>query len=546
MSKRLEKMKLVKGMKWERQDDLDNIGVPSYELAKDAIKEGKFDLAKDIVDYIYFWELKFVRDAGCDIVGGFPQYIMTNFGEETLYPIYRMLLIKQRGATTWPVPPVGKHDMTPFDYAMQHALWMVRPHRMGREDGTGGFVVEEYDDRWEVIWDPCYTGGRTRRGDPISSTPAHTQPPFNYTTNKVPHFWTWGKTGVTGYCIHCTLLHELLDTEQTGGYLGQWVSGYPENPWDSCRYITHKNLDWIPEKYYARLGKVKPKPTSKEPAPKDPKLIKVTHSHELGPYWKVTDGDVWWNMVPRIKKAIDEGNKEKAVKLVDMLNAEMALWGATYPLRWNWTWIDLVAEKWGYNELYHALRSIYSRMEPPLPPEAPVVTKTTIPSAEVRAKRAAAWGRGDLSGPDHEGSVKTIDEPDRIVMELRPCGSAGRSLVKSGKRSEVDQIVAKELLLEARLNPTNAVTEPPYNLKVTTERHAVGWNKLGVPHICTRCCVHFEIDAINRNGGYLTTVIDRPENHTDPNCRWYFYKDLDKIPEEYYTRIGARKPAPQK
>ena len=59
MSKGLDKLKLVKGRKWERMDDLDNIGVSTYALLKDAIKEGKTDLAKDIADYLYFWELKF-------------------------------------------------------------------------------------------------------------------------------------------------------------------------------------------------------------------------------------------------------------------------------------------------------------------------------------------------------------------------------------------------------------------------------------------------------------------------------------------------------
>ncbi|MFC2044626.1 hypothetical protein ACFLT8_05495 [Chloroflexota bacterium] len=67
---------------------------------------------------------------------------------------------------------------------------------------------------------------------------------------------------------------------------------------------------------------------------------------------------------------------------------------------------------------------------------------------------------------------------------------------------------------------------------------------MGIPHYCARCCVHFEMGAVARTG-YLTEVVERPENATDPNCRWFFYKKLDDIPEEYYTRIGARKPAHQ-
>ena len=46
MSERLDKVKLVKGHKWERMDPLDNIGVSTYALIKDAIHEGKNELAK--------------------------------------------------------------------------------------------------------------------------------------------------------------------------------------------------------------------------------------------------------------------------------------------------------------------------------------------------------------------------------------------------------------------------------------------------------------------------------------------------------------------
>lgn len=545
MSERLNKLKLVKGFKWERMDSLDNIGVPTYTLIKDAIEEGKNDLAKDLIDYVYFWEIKYVRDSNIDLVGGFPHFWMTRYGEEQLYEIYRKVLLSQFGKSSWPEHPIGMHDLSPFDIAMEHALWMVRIHRMGREDGTKGFVLEEYEDRWEVIWDPCYTGGRTRRGDPISSTPPHTAAPFDYTTNVIPHSWTWGKTGVTGYCIHCNLYHEMMDTEQTGGYLAQWVSGYPENPWDPCRYIVYKDVDWIPEKYYTRIGKVKPEPKAPIPEFKNvSKPIKSTPSDELGPFWKVTDGEHWINTVPRLKTALDAGNKEKALKLVDILNAETAFWHSQYPLRFNWSWMDAIVENHGYDELNYALRSIYSRMEPPLTPDEIKLSKDSIPSAEERARKAAAWGRGDLSGPNAEGSVRIIDEADRIVMELNPCGSVGLNLVGVEQWSDVTKEVCKELIMPddpAFAGSRPPLTEPPFNYKVTTEAHPVAWGKVGIPHFCARCCVQFEKAAIARTG-YLTTVIERPENHTDPNCRWFFYKNLDDVPEEFYARIGAKKP----
>ena len=44
----------------------------------------------------------------------------------------------------------------------------------------------------------------------------------------------------------------------------------------------------------------------------------------------------------------------------------------------------------------------------------------------------------------------------------------------------------------------------------------------------------------------LASSIERAANNTDPTCRWLFYKDVDKIPEKYYERIGQKKPARSK
>lgn len=531
MSQRLDKVKLVKGRKWERMDPLDNVGVSTYALIKDAINEERTDLAQDLIDYLYFWELKFQRDANNDIVGGFPSFVMANYGEDGLFDVYHEVMMRSQGTTVWPRPPIKKRDVTNLEWTLDYAARMVGPHRMGRHDGTEGFMFEEYEDRYEISWDPCYSGGRARRGDPISNIPPHSAPPYNFAVSKVPHPWSWGKTGVSGYCIHCCILHEIMDTEQTGGYMQQWVCGYSENAWDPCKYIVYKELDWIPEEYYARIGKTKPASTSNKPAPKNPKLIKVSHSDELGTRFI--------NVLPMLKKAVNKGDKEQALKLLDRLDAQMWIWAVQYPIRWNWAWIDLIVDKYGYNELYHILRSIPSWLEPPLAPGNPKAGKENIPSAEERVRKAALWGRGDRSGPDLS-SVKIIDEPDKIVMELNPCGSVGYGLTLRDNVPDfiVDEI--KNLNMHIYLTlPVTPLTEPPFNFKVTTERHPVAWNKIGIPHMCTRCCVQFEMGAVARTG-YLTTIIERSENPKDPNCRWLFYKDVDDIPEKYYTRIGAK------
>lgn len=533
MSKQLDKVKLVKGRQWERQDPLDTIGVSTNTLIKEAIQEGKNKLAKDLIDYFYWWETKIVKDTNIDLSNGLGSFFMASYGEHDLYEDLMTVMKRGFGLTSWPPKQAKKRDVPGLGAALEHAGEMVRTNRMGKNDGIGGFTIEEYEDRYEVLWDPCYSGGMARRGDPTLCTPPRTGTPYNYAVNKEPHTWTGGRTGMMGWCLHCPVLHELMEIEHTGGYLSQWIVGY-KDPWAPCSYICYKEVDWVPEEYYTRLGRTKPKVTSPIPKFKDTtKPINVKHSDELGPAYIST--------VRKVKEAIDAGNKKEALQLADQLHAEMAIRLPTPPLMLAWAWMDIIVDKYGYSELYHALRSVYSPMEPPLAPDEPRPTKAQLPTALERARKAALWGRGDRSGPDGS-SVTIIDEPDRIVMELKPCGSGGRSLMTIDKMDEVSETLAKEF--KAPGLTRGPLTGPPWNLGVTTEAHPVAWGKVGIPHLCTRCCVHFEMAAIARHG-YLTTVIDRPANGTDPNCRWYFYKDLDDVPEEYYTRIGARKPARQ-
>ncbi|MFC2044625.1 hypothetical protein ACFLT8_05490 [Chloroflexota bacterium] len=457
MSKQLDKVKLVKGTRWERMDPLDNIGVSTYALIKDAIREGKNELAKDLADYAYFWEIKFVKDINHDFSSGFPEFVRVNYGEYAAHEYHKEAMIRSRG---WHLPftekpVIKKRDRSPYDYSMEYAWRMLKFHRSGKNDGVGGFTIEEYEDRYELVWDPCYSGGRSRRGDPITGTPPRTGPPYNYNGNQVPHTWTWGKTGVPGNCPHCTWIHNIADAEQRG-YL-QWVSGYSENPWRPCTYIAYKDVDWIPEECYTRIGMTKPKPTSPVPKFQDTtKLIKVIHSDELGPDWVPT--------LTMLKNAIDAGNKGEALKLVDNLHVEQ---GWTHRPTGAWAWMDLVVDKYGYNELYHALRWIYSPYNPPPSPDEPRPTKASIPSAEDRARKAALWGRSDWSGPNEECSVHIIDEPDRIVMELNPCGSGGKGLMRT-EREERGYHEVKFWRPERV-----PLTGPPYNLKVTTVSHPV-------------------------------------------------------------------------
>jgi hypothetical protein len=41
--------------------------------------------------------------------------------------------------------------------------------------------------------------------------------------------------------------------------------------------------------------------------------------------------------------------------------------------------------------------------------------------------------------------------------------------------------------------------------------------------------------------GFPSKIVDYQDDPKAP-CRWYFYKKPELVPEEFYTRLGMKKP----
>jgi hypothetical protein len=134
--------------------------------------------------------------------------------------------------------------------------------------------------------------------------------------------------------------------------------------------------------------------------------------------------------------------------------------------------------------------------------------------------------RGHLVGPARDGNFELWEERDRWVVRFDPCGSGGRSV-----RGDVIEGTAPRM-------------EAPYNYSVTEKEHDWAWNKKGVCYYCAHCCILMEqmpIDAF----GYPVRIVTPPTypEQREAKCTWYMYKDPAEIPEEYYLRVGRKKPS---
>ena len=143
-------------------------------------------------------------------------------------------------------------------------------------------------------------------------------------------------------------------------------------------------------------------------------------------------------------------------------------------------------------------------------------------SAEELLQLTVEGLRGEFFGPELLGDLEVSEEDDRYVLAFDPCGTGGRM------RRGVPQF------------GTPARTEPPYSFGLSHEAHDWSWNEKGVCLYCTHCADVNELLPIDRVGRPMR-VTEHPRNPGD-KCRWYIYKKPELIPEEFYRRVGRRRP----
>jgi len=231
-----------------RTDSPDTLGIPTQNLIEEAIDKGDYEEAKNL-NRTSLNEFKALHDLYCDWVWDMLSKISDRFGENEVYTILRATQEKWMLKRTWKA--FSKMDVkTQVDLTAE----VMRTHRCGpKQDGE--LIISEDQEKYSITMDPCGSGGRMRRGDPIDGTPSRLGPPYNFGVTKQKHSWSWGKKGVPLYCTHCAV-NEILPIEW-GGY-PLWVTDYNQDEKQPCRWLFYKKPNQIPEKYWTRLGKQKP------------------------------------------------------------------------------------------------------------------------------------------------------------------------------------------------------------------------------------------------------------------------------------------------
>lgn len=135
----------------------------------------------------------------------------------------------------------------------------------------------------------------------------------------------------------------------------------------------------------------------------------------------------------------------------------------------------------------------------------------SLPPA-LRAAFLAEHLRFHFSGSDREGSVQIVEEPDRYRLIFDPCGSGGAMRRES---------LANDMDVFSTASPLT-------------------WGRTGeVPAYCAHCAFN-ELTSVNRVGYPLWVTEFNPD--AGKPCGWSVFKDPDKIPANYFSRLSLHPP----
>jgi hypothetical protein len=208
-----------------RQDDAKELVIPTWTLIRRAIRAGKAGEALTFLDYAC-WETKTQHDSLCSFVDG----VLTHLASLNEEEIYKVLRKRYE-----PVIRRWLSDTPGVKESLERGTEYQRSH-------GGNFTLTEEPDRYVLRCDPCGSGGQLRRTKDVGKM-------------KKGYSWTWGKSGIPYYCVHCCVMWEILPVELRGYPLRITLIG--EKPEDPCVHLYYKKPELIPEEYFTRIGKKK-------------------------------------------------------------------------------------------------------------------------------------------------------------------------------------------------------------------------------------------------------------------------------------------------
>ncbi len=201
-------------------------------------------------------------------------------------------------------------------------------------------------------------------------------------------------------------------------------------------------------------------------------------------------------------EAIEAGNKTRASELALRMQEEFRHLHDGY-MFWVSGLQSYIYRRCGVDALEEAEREAHTTEAKVVfkPPE-----KTDIRS---RVEHLAAGLRG------HMQPISIVETEDRVSLSMKPCGSGERLIQMQGY-------------------------SPNVGLAKIKEPHRITWGMTDLPIYCVHCPVMEALEFESTGNVGSVHVVTPPLGHGA--CEFVFFKNPQEIPEEFYARIGKKKP----
>ena len=201
-------------------------GLSTWELVRGLLKAGESDEALLLLDQ-GLAEDRAVHDNLVNSVGDYLKYFFSFLPEEKMEALLRERYF-----------PTAKRNVEVKAAVEKIMQGFVRYQRANGSQVT----IKDEPDRYVVTYDPCGSGGYLIKNRPDLKL-------------ERAYPWSWSKTGVNYYCLHCCIAWEIIPTELRGYPL--YIHFPPEHPDAPCIQYHYKKPELIPEEYFSRIGQVK-------------------------------------------------------------------------------------------------------------------------------------------------------------------------------------------------------------------------------------------------------------------------------------------------
>lgn len=199
-----------------------------------------------------------IHDRDVDLLSGLLNTVHLHHGDIAIGEVIRDYVIGNLFSFRYERFDVSKKKWEDsFKTLVYLSIESMRGHLVGPErDGTMGLV--EDDEKVTITFAPCGSGGRISAGDTLHGTPSRHEAPYYFKMMENKYDFSWKKSGVCHYCVHCSVLVEKIPMERFG-YPLRVVEPpvYPDHT-KVCKWTMYKNPRNVPEWVYERMGEKKP------------------------------------------------------------------------------------------------------------------------------------------------------------------------------------------------------------------------------------------------------------------------------------------------